>query len=65
MKQIKYNEAIKEIERIIAEIEQDELDVDLLAKRLERASELLKFCKAKLRATEEEVDRIIENLDTD
>ncbi len=56
-------EAITEIEDIIERIESNELDVDNLSKDVKRVSELIKFCKAKLKATEEEVEKILEDFD--
>ncbi len=60
-KTLKYSEAISEIEEIVAQIESNELDIDDLTDKLKRVSELLKFCKAKLRSTEEEVQKIMKD----
>lgn len=60
-KTLKYSEAISEIEEIVAQIESNELDIDELTDKLKRVSELLKFCKAKLRSTEEEVQKIMKD----
>lgn len=60
-KTLKYSEAISEIEDIVAQIESNELDIDELTEKLKRVSELLKFCKAKLRSTEEEVQKIMKD----
>ncbi len=62
-KQPTYAEAIREIEEIIEKIESNELDVDNLSKDVRRVSVLIKFCKAKLKATEEEVEKILEDFD--
>ncbi len=58
-KTLKYSEAISEIEEIVAQIESNELDVDELTVKIKRVSELIKFCRAKLRSTEEEVQKIM------
>lgn len=58
-KPLKYSEAINEIEHIVEQIESNELDIDELTDKIKRVSELLKFCKAKLRSTEEEVQKIM------
>jgi len=60
-KTLKYSEAISEIEEIVAQIESNDLDIDELTDKLKRVSELLKFCKAKLRSTEEEVQKIMKD----
>jgi len=59
---IAYKEAIQEIERIIARIEGDDLDVDELASQVKRAGELLNMCKSRLKNTEEELSRTLEEL---
>ena len=64
-KPVKYSEAIKEVERIINQIESNELDIDELTEKIRRASELLKFCKQKLHFTEEEIQKIIDQMQKD
>jgi exodeoxyribonuclease VII small subunit len=59
MKTIKYEEAIRELDNIVRRMESDELDIDQLSDQLKRAQELIKFCKAKLTKTEEEVEKIL------
>ena len=62
---VKYSEAIEEVERIINQIESNELDIDELTEKIRRASELLKFCKQKLHFTEEEIQKIIDQMQKD
>jgi exodeoxyribonuclease VII small subunit len=62
-KQLSYNEAIAEIETIIEKLENEEIDVDELTKNVKRVSELLNFCKTKLKGTEEEVQKILKNFE--
>ena len=62
-KTITYSEAIAEIEEIIEKIENDELDLDLLAVNVKRVAELINLCKAKLKATEDEVEKILKDFD--
>lgn len=64
-KEISYNEAIRQIEKIITEIENDEPDVDELVKKIKTAGELLRLCKHKLHSTEEEIEKIIHQIDLD
>jgi exodeoxyribonuclease VII small subunit len=58
-KKISYQEAIDEIEEILARIEKEELDVDELAEKVKRVSALLKMCREKLIMTNEEVEKIL------
>lgn len=62
---IKYTEALEELQQIVAEIEDGEITVDELSIKVKRASELIKICKAKLTATEEDVDQILKELEED
>lgn len=58
-----YGEAIAELEAILDELEGDQLDVDLLAARVQRASELLKICRARIARAQHDVDRIVSDLE--
>lgn len=62
-KDISYNEAISEIEEILQQIESEELNVDILTEKVKRVSVLIKHCKNKLHKTEEEVQKILEDID--
>jgi exodeoxyribonuclease VII small subunit len=58
-----YGEAMAELEAILDELEGDQLDVDLLAARVQRASELLKICRARIARAQQDVDRIVSDLE--
>jgi exodeoxyribonuclease VII small subunit len=58
-----YGEAMAELEAILDELEGDQLDVDLLAERVQRASELLKVCRARIARAQQDVDRIVSDLE--
>ncbi len=59
-KTFNYSESIKEIEEILQQLENGELDVDILAEKVKRATELINQCKKRLSSTEEQVNRILE-----
>ncbi len=59
-----YTEAFDELQSIVSEIEQGEISVDELSEKVKRAALLIKICKQKLISTEEDVDRILRELDT-
>lgn len=61
-KKLTYNEAMAEIEDVIAEIEGGELDVDILSQKVKRVAELIEVCKNKLHKTEAEVEEILKGL---
>ena len=61
---INYTEAFEELQRIVSEIEQGEISVDELSEKVKRAALLIKVCKSKLSTTEEDVNKILKELDT-
>jgi len=58
-----YNEAVDKLRIIVEEIEKGELDVDVLSEKVKEATRLIKLCKEKLYKTDEEVKKILEELD--
>lgn len=57
-----YKEAVQEIEMIVKKIEEDDLDVDELSAAVKRATELLRWCKQKLKSTEDDLNQSLEEL---
>ena len=55
---LKYEEAMAQIEAIVHKMENNELDIDELAAQLKTAQRLIKFCKDKLTKTEEKLSKI-------
>lgn len=62
-KTITYSEALSELETIVQQIENEEVDIDILIEKIKRADYLCKFCRAKLRNTENEVKNIIKDIE--
>jgi exodeoxyribonuclease VII small subunit len=62
-KEPNYTEAFEELQEIVLEIEQGEISVDELSEKVKRAAILIKICKAKLTSTEEDVARILKELE--
>jgi exodeoxyribonuclease VII small subunit len=62
-KKLTYSQAIGELEKIINEIEAESVDVDVLAEKVKRATYLIKFCKSNLRTTEEEVKKVLSEME--
>ena len=63
--QINYTEAFEELKEIVSEIEQGEISVDELSEKVKRAAHLIKICKSKLSTTEEDVNKILKELDSE
>ena len=53
-----YEEAVSELEEILAELSDDDIDVDQLAERVKRATELVKICRDRIAAARLEVKDI-------
>ena len=64
-REVAYSEAIEELETILEEIEDDEVDLDELTAKVERASELYRVCKEKIDDAEMQVKEIIDELRVD
>lgn len=60
-----YAAALGELESILAEIEDDAVDVDVLAARVRRAAELLRVCRDRITAARDEVGQIVADLAPD
>jgi exodeoxyribonuclease VII small subunit len=58
-----YKAAVEELEKIVEEIENESIDVDILAEKVKRASYLIKLCKNNLKATDDEVKGILIDLE--
>ena len=58
-----YAEAMTELEGILGELEGDHLDVDVLAERVRRASELIKLCRTRISRAQDDVNRIVTDLE--
>lgn len=63
MEELTYESASKELELILSDLKNEQVSMDDLATKVQRASELIIFCKDKLGQTQEKVTQIIEKLD--
>lgn len=61
--ELTYNQALKELEGILAELRSDSCDVDTLAARTRRAAFLLAECRRRLTRTEAELEQVLAELD--
>jgi exodeoxyribonuclease VII small subunit len=62
--QSNYKAAFEELQLIVSEIESGEISVDELSEKVKRASQLIRICKAKLTSTEEDIEKILKDLET-
>lgn len=61
---MKYEEAIQQLESIVAQVENNELDIDQLTERLKEAQKLIRQCKDKLYKTDEKIKMLLEKQDS-
>ena len=61
-KKMSYRQASEQLEEIVAQIENGELGIDELSKKVEEAAELVKMCKDKLRRTDADIEKIMEEI---
>ncbi len=59
MKETTYEEALRQLETIVAKMENDELDIDSMSQQLKTAQRLIKLCKDKLAKTDVEIKKIL------
>ena len=60
---ISYDIAFEELQGIVNDMEEGEIGVDELSDKVQRASELIKICKAKLSSTEENIQKVLKDLE--
>lgn len=59
-----YTEAMERLEKIVASIESNELDIDQLGDNLKEAQKLIKFCRDKLYKADAEIQKMLEEEST-
>ena len=57
-KNMTYDAAYAELNKILASIQSDETGLDDLSDKLKKAAELSEYCKTKLRSIEEDIEKI-------
>ena len=62
--EIGYADAMHELDDILEELERDDLDVDVLAARVQRASELIQLCRSRIARAQADVDRVVTDLES-
>jgi exodeoxyribonuclease VII small subunit len=60
-----YTAAVEELDQILAAIERDEVDVDVLSQKVARAVQLVQYCRERIAAAEIEVERVVAELASD
>jgi exodeoxyribonuclease VII small subunit len=58
MEEMKYEEAVHQLEEIVQKMENGEYSIDEIAVQLQTAQRIIKLCKDKLTKTEQEIQKI-------
>ncbi|MFN7326797.1 MAG: exodeoxyribonuclease VII small subunit [Chitinophagales bacterium] len=53
-----YEAAFQELQQILAELQEGAVSIDQLAQKVERADELVQFCRERLRQTEATIQQL-------
>ena len=62
---INYTAAFEELQMIVRDIESGDIGVDELSEKVKRASVLIAICKDKLFKTEDDVNQILKELESE
>lgn len=59
-----YAKAIKELNTILGDLESDDVDVDVLAEKVARASELIEFCRQRISGAKMQIEEVVQRVGT-
>mgnify|MGYP004534280903 FL=1 len=54
-----YLQAMERLEKIVRQIDNNELDIDILGEKIKEANEIIAFCTAKLTKADKEVEKLL------
>lgn len=58
--ELKYEDAVRQLETIVDKLENNELGIDQLSSELKKAQQLIKLCKEKLTKTDNEIKKLLD-----
>ncbi|CDN31406.1 hypothetical protein BN938_1317 [Mucinivorans hirudinis] len=58
-KELSYGEAMAQIEEIVRALNDNTLDVDILAEKVEKATQLIALCRNKLLKAQSKIEEVI------
>ncbi len=56
-----YEEALSEIKEIVSALQEGSISIDQLSEEVGKASELIQYCRTKLRKTSSELEKMFED----
>jgi exodeoxyribonuclease VII small subunit len=60
-----YAAALAELEQILGQLERPDVDVDVLAVQVQRAAELIEFCRERISRARLQIEQVVATLDDD
>lgn len=61
MKKETYSQAMERLEKIVSQIDNNELEIDVLAEKIKEANEIIAFCSVKLTKVDAEVEKLFKD----
>lgn len=55
-----YSQAMERLEKIVRQIDNNELDIDLLSEKIKEANEIITFCTGKLTKADKEIAKLLQ-----
>lgn len=65
IEKLTYTQAVNELEEIVKKMQSPDCSIDNLSQYTARSLQLLKVCKAKLTATDEELKKVLDEMSDD
>lgn len=59
-----YAKALEELDEILGELDSDDVDVDVLAEKVARASVLIEFCRERISTAKMQIDEVVQRVGT-
>lgn len=53
-----YSQAIERLEKIVRQIDNNELEIDALSEKIKEANDIIAFCSAKLTKADAEIEKL-------
>lgn len=63
--ELTWNEASTELRRLVDELDDPDLDIDLLAGKVERAAELIGICRSRIERARDQIDGVLADFETE
>ncbi|ADV42164.1 exodeoxyribonuclease VII small subunit [Bacteroides helcogenes] len=54
-----YSQAMARLEKIVSQIDNNELEIDVLAEKIKEANEIIAFCSDKLISADREIEKLL------